>query len=134
MIAVRIDIQNLDALRDNFAKAPALTLKYLAKATVASIFEVEKQAIDPNFRFKTPRSARTGFLAQSFAHGRKIDPSGLRGAIGPTMHYAKYVYFGTGRGIAPNPYMDRIAAAAEPAVNQHFEKAVDQVVTEIARV
>jgi hypothetical protein len=37
------------------------------------------------------------------------------------------VYFGTKRG-KPNPYMDRIAKAAEPGVQKHFEKAVDLIV------
>ena len=67
MIEVRVSVRGLDALRANFSKAPALTLKYLAKATSAAIFEVEKQAIDSNFQFKTPRAQRTGQLQQSFA-------------------------------------------------------------------
>ncbi len=134
MIGVSIHIENLDQLRDNFNRAPGLALKYLSKATVASIYEVEKQATDANFQFRTPRSMRTGFLALSFAYGRRIDPSGLRATIGPTVHYAPHVYFGTRHGIRPNPYMDRIARAAEPAVNQHFEKAVDLLVSEIADV
>lgn len=134
MIALRVSITNLDALRDNFAKAPGLALKYLSAATKAAIFEVEKQAVDENFRFKTPRALRTGYLALSFGYGRRIAPSGLRGSIGPTAHYASYVYNGTRHGIAPNRYMDRIAVAAEPEVNRHFEQAVDKLVGDIARV
>lgn len=130
---VSIKVHNLDALRANFRKAPALTLKYLAKATSASLFEVEKQAIDRNFQFKTPRPRRTGQLQQSFSFGRHIDPSGLRGRIGPTVKYAPYVYFGTARGVQPNKYMDRIAKAAEPHVQKHFEKAVDIVVDKIIK-
>lgn len=133
MIALSIHISNLDELRANFAKAPGITLKYLAKATKAAIFEVEKQATDDNFRFKTPRALRSGYLALSFGYGRFIAPSGLYGSIGPTAHYARHVYYGTRRGIAANPFMDRIAAKAEPHVNAHFEKAVDLVVSEIAR-
>lgn len=132
MISVSVHIQNLDELRANFRKAPATTLKYLAAATKASIFEVEKQAIDRNFQFKTPRAMRTGFLQQSFAYGRHFRNGGLRGSIGPTVHYAPYVYSGTSRGLRPNPYMDRIAAAAEPAINTHFETAINKVVTDLA--
>lgn len=134
MIRVAVSVRNLPQLRDNFVKAPASALRYLGMATQAAIFEVEKQAIDANFRFKTPRSARTGYLALSFAYGRYFAPSGLRGAIGPTAHYADYVYSGTSRGISPNPYMDRIADAAAPAVGGHFEKAIDRLVSEIADV
>lgn len=134
MITINVNIQNLDALRSNFTKAPALALSYLSKATQAAIFEVEKQAVDSNFQFKTPRAQRTGYLALSFGYGRYIAPSGLYGSIGPTAHYSPYVYFGTSRGIRPNPYMDRIAKAAEPYVNKHFADAVDKLVADLARV
>ena len=132
MIAMNIRVQNLDRLRENFRQAPALTLKYLARATSAAIFEVEKQAIDRNFQFKTPRSQRTGMLAQSFGFGRYIAPSGLYAAIGPTVRYAPYVYFGTRRQ-RPNKYMDRIARAAEPHVEKHFDKAVDTITRKLAQ-
>ena len=132
MIAVSIKIEKLDELRDNFQRAPARTLKYLAQATKASLFEVEKQAIDSNFQFKTPRSLRTGQLSLSFAFGRKFENGGLRASIGPTVHYATYVYLGN-RHQRPNPYMDRIAKAAEPAIQKHFDKAVDGILTQIAK-
>lgn len=134
MTAISLRIEHLDELRANFAKAPQTSLKYLSLATRAAIFEVEKQAIDKNFQFKTPRSFRTGFLSLSFAYGRNFSPSGLSGSVGPTAHYAPYVYLGTRRGIRPNPFMDRIAGAAEPAVNKHFETAVDQIATALANV
>jgi hypothetical protein len=134
MIALTVRIQNLDKLRDNFRKAPSLALKRLSQATQAAIFEVEKNAVDANFRFRTPRAMRTGYLALSFAYGRRFELGGLRASIGPTARYAPYVYFGTRRGIAPNLFMDRIAAAAEPAVNRHFEKAIDLLVSDIARI
>lgn len=134
MIQLRIHIENLDDLRANFRKAPALALKYLSQATKASIFEIEKQAVDKNFRFKWPRSMRTGYLSLSFGYGRYLAPGGLRASIGPTAFYAPFVYFGTRRGMMPNPYMDRIAEAAEPGVNKQFETAVDKLASDIARV
>lgn len=134
MIAVQVRIDNLAALRANFGRAPSLALKYLSKATAASIFEIEKQAVDSNFQFKWPRSMRTGLLQQSFSFGRYIAPSGLYASIGPTVHYAPYVYFGTRRGMRPNRYMDRIAAAAEAPINKQFEGAVDKFLTDIAKV
>ncbi|MEP2746044.1 MAG: hypothetical protein ABJP87_04400 [Bauldia litoralis] len=134
MIAVNVRIQNLDALRSNFHRAPVTALRYLSKAVRASIFEIETHAVDSNFRFKTPRARRTGMLQQSFAFGRSFAQGGLYASIGPTVGYAPYVYFGTHRGIRPNPYMDRIASSAEPEVNRHFEKAVDLFVKDIADV
>lgn len=133
MIGVHVRITNLEALRANFRRSPVLALKYLSKATSASIFEVEKQAVDRNFQFKTPRALRTGMLQQSFSYGRYISPNGLYASIGPTVRYAPYVYFGTSRS-RPNRYMDRIARAAEPHINKHFETAVDRFVGELADV
>lgn len=134
MIAVTVRIDGLNALRRNFSRSPQLALSYLSKATRASIFEVEKQAVDRNFRFKTPRAMRTGYLQQSFAFGRYISPSGLTASIGPTAHYAPYVYFGTSRGVRPNKYMDRIARAAEPDINRHFERAVELFIRDLADI
>lgn len=133
MITVSVRIENLDALRSNVAKAPANALRYLSDATKASIFEVEKQAIDRNFQFRTPRAMRTGYLALSFAYGRYFAPGGLSGAIGPTAAYAPYVYFGT-RHSRSNYFMDRIAKAAEPDVQKHFETAVEKLAESIAKV
>lgn len=133
MISVSVEVRNLDQLRRNFDKAPTTALKYLSKATSAAIFEVEKQSVDRNFQFKTPRAMRTGFLALSFGYGRYFAPGGLSASIGPTAHYAPYVYFGTSRGIKSNPFMERIAKAAEPNVGKHFEKAIDLFIADIAK-
>src|SRR5690606_3304452 len=120
-------------LRRNFSRAPQTALRWLSKAVQASIFEVEKQAVDRNFQFKTPRGLRTGYLERSFAYGRHIAPGGLYASIGPTAKYAPYVYFGTRRGIRPNKYMDRIAKSAEPNVGKHFEKAIEGFVGDLGR-
>lgn len=140
MIAVNVEITNLDRLRSNFRAAPALTLKYLAKATSAALFEIEKEAVDRNFQFRTPRPLRTGFLAQSFSKGRTIDKSGLRGSIGPTVYYAYDVHrgFSTRGGrlvkyYAPNPYMERIAKAAGPQVDAQFERAAELITDNLAK-
>lgn len=131
MIGLRVQIQNLDQLRANVKRAPSLALKYLGKATEAALFEVEKESVDRNFQFKTPRAFRTGDLEKSFKFGRFIHPSKLTASIGPTVHYAPHVYFGTRRG-KPNWFMDRIARAAEPKVTKHFERAIDLFVNEIS--
>lgn len=131
MITVTIDQSQIERLRANFDRAPQLALSYISKATIASLFEIEKQAIDKNFQFKTPRAQRTGLLAQSFAFGRYIEPGGLRASIGPTTKYAPYVYFGTRRGLQPNRYMDRIADAATPGINRQFDTAITKFIAKI---
>ena len=127
MIAVNIQIQGLDQLRRNFQKAPSLTLKYLALATKASIAEVDKNVTEGGImQFKTPRSKRTGHLVGRWGIGghRGFTKGGLSGFTGPSVTYAPYVYFGA-RGRQPNKYMDRIASAAEPAIQKHFQTAVE---------
>lgn len=129
-----VQIRGLSTLKANFKKAPLTTLKYLSLATQASVFELEKQAVDRNFQFKTPRGKRTGYLALSFGYAKRFDRGGLRGSIGPTAYYSPYVYFGTRRGIKPNPFMERIAKAAMPHVRRHFERAVTLVARDIAAI
>jgi hypothetical protein len=134
MISMQIEVGNLDRLRANVARSPDLALKYLAKATKAAIFEVEKQAIDSNFQFKTPRVFRTGRLSLSFAHGRVFENNGLRGRIGPTATSGKDHFYYPGKVHQTNPYMERIAKVAEPHVVGHFEKAIDLFIDDISKI
>lgn len=132
MIEMNVQIHDINALQKKFDKAPQMAIGKLSNAIKASIFEVEKQAVDRNFQFKWPRARRTGFLERSFAYGRYIHPSGLMASIGPTAMYSPFVYYGTSRGIKPNPYMERIAKAAEPHVQKHFENAINKIVEDLA--
>jgi len=131
MITLSVKINNLDKLRANVIKAPNIALKYLGKATEASIFEIEKEAVDRNFQFKTPRAKRTGMLERSFKFGRYIHPSKLRASIGPTATAGRSHYYYPGKVYETNKYMDRIAKSAEDKINAHFEKAVELAVKEI---
>lgn len=132
MININISSSNIRQLQRSFARAPKTTATYLEKALKASIFEVEKRAVDRNFRFKTPRAMRTGMLANSFKTGIKFYTGQLKASIGPTVKYAPYVYYGTSRGIRPNRYMDRIAKDSERAVGKHFKDATNRIVDEVA--
>ncbi len=133
MADITVTIQGLDKLVANFKKYPEISSKYIDNALKASIFSIQKFTDDGGdsglFQFKTPRSMRTGYLARSFAFG--ISYGNLTASIGPTALYAPYVYFGT-RRMGANPYMDRIAKAAEPNVNEYFAQANEQIVQEIA--
>lgn len=132
MIAVTVRIDGLDSLRAAFRRAPNQTLKYLASATRASIFELDKQAIDSNMQFRTPRSRRTGQLVARWGIDKRFERGGLRGTTGLTVNYAPYVYFGK-RGMRPNKYIDRIADAAAPQIQKHFDTALDKIVTNLAK-
>ena len=130
VVKMKIKVENLKELRKNFSRAPKLAAQYLSQAVAAAIFEVDKQAIDPNFQFKTPRSERSGLLQASFSEGKVI--RGLYGAIGPVKFYSPYVYFGT-KFIKANPFMDRIAKASEDPVGKHFERAIELFVGDLAK-
>lgn len=133
-VSISVDARDIDRLRASVRRAPGLVKEYVAKAVLASAIAVEKQAVDRNFQFKWPRAARTGVLQRSWDFGRFIHPSGLMASVGPTAHYAPYVYFGTSRGLPPNPFMDRIAAAASPEVARLFGEAADAVALRVARM
>ncbi len=132
MADIDIIVENLPELQRNLRNAPKISTKWLQKATQASVFVIKKHAVDENFLFKTPRAQRTGYLQISFNYGVKI--SLLRAAIGPTADYAPYVYYGTSRGIVANPYMERIARAANPEVQKLFSQAIEAITKEIANV
>ena len=133
MTEMIIRIEGLKELRDNFAKSPATTLKYMQWATQNAIGEVENEAVDRNFQFVTPRTERTGMLQRSFDFGRWFAPDKLSASIGPTVNYAEDVYFGK-RGGRANYYMERIANAAQNRVEEHFQDAVDKIIDTIASI
>lgn len=132
MADINIVIENLPELRLNLKNYPKITISWLNKAIHASVLQLQKDAVDSNFQFKTPRSKRTGYLQASFGLG--ISFGDLYGKIGPTAFYAPFVYFGTSRGIQPNPYMDRIAKASNSAIQKYFKDALDGIVKELAHV
>jgi hypothetical protein len=132
---VEVKIENLDELRRAIRDYPKIANPILADTINASLAIVHQiTGNDAIFQFKLPRAKRTGFLQLSFAQGiRLASPKSLWGSIRPTVHYAPYVYFGTSRGIAPNPYIDRIAKAAEPRIQKFFKQAADRIVSTIAK-
>ena len=118
MIELDIKIEGLDKIKDAWAKRPSLVKEYMNKAIEASVFEIEKNAVDANFQFKTPRALRTGYLQRSFKFG--IVTKDLYGAIGPTANYAKKVHIG-------HPFMPRIARISQPAIERHFGNALKYI-------
>lgn len=122
MINVDIQIEGLNKLTTAFAKRPEIVKRYINQAIEASIFEVEKNATDTNFEFKTPRSLRTGYLQRSFKFG--IVTRDFFGSIGPVAGYASRVH-------ENNPFMQRIAFASQPSIQKHFETALKYIVEEL---
>lgn len=118
MIEMDIKVEGLSRIKDAWDKRPSLVKEYMNKAIEASVFEIEKNAVDENFQFKTPRAQRTGYLQRSFKFG--IITKDLYGAIGPTVNYARAVH-------RNNPFMPRIARVSQPAIERHFGNALKYI-------
>lgn len=121
--AVIIEVRGLDRLKDNFKRSPTIVRHWLNRAIQASIFEIEAEAVDDNFQFKTPRALRTGMLQRSFKFGMVFRD--LEGAIGPTVSYAPKVH-------QNNPFMKRISNAAKPNIGKHFNDALENITKDLA--
>lgn len=120
---VTIEVVGLSRLQAQFQQAPSIVRNWLNKAIYASIFEIEKEAVDENFLFKTPRALRTGLLQRSFKFG--IQFRDLEGSIGPTVFYAQKVH-------NTNPFMQRITGKAKPHIERHFNDALSNIVRDMA--
>lgn len=128
MIELEIEVRGLDKLQAAIKRAPSVVRDRLNDAVRASVFEVLRYADDSGnsklFQFKTPRALRTGWLSLSFRHG--IQYSDLQGSVGPIAIYAPYVH-------KFNPFMRRIAEAAKPEIQKHFERSVELVVRDLEK-
>lgn len=129
-IKTQVIVTGLDRVQKFFKRAPSMTKDQITKALWASVFEVQKHAVDEQFQFKTPRGQRTGFLELSFNFKRAFRVDGNKAYIGPTAKYAGFVNDGT-RFIRPNKYMDRIRQKAEPGIKKHFNNAMVRVTESI---
>jgi hypothetical protein len=150
-----VTITNIDAIRLALKNYPEASKKYFSRAINAGLAIISQNAVDKNFQFKTPREQRTGLLALSFDLGKhQASEDNLKGTIGPTVEYAKWVEGGTpahliqavnkkclanqkaglifGRsvnhpGTQANPFMERIIKSAEPEINKTFDRALELV-------
>lgn len=121
---MNIEVKGISRLSAMYSRRPAVVKNYMNKAISAGIFEIEKQAVDDNFQFKTPRAFRTGWLQRSFKFGIVLQD--WVGAIGPIAEYAPYVH-------QRNPFMERIARKAQPFVQKHFQDALNLIVEDLSK-
>ena len=145
-----VEITGISQLVAAFAEAPAIATPILQKSLSAS------QAILAKYTVKGTVPWRTGFLAQTF----RADISNLILRWFPTASYAPYVEFGTKPhtilptnkmalywpgaahpvksvnhpGTKPNPFMERIVAAAQNDIDAIFGSALTQIVQAIAQI
>lgn len=138
MAEFSIKITNLKQLQTAFMQSPQIVGQELSKGINAVLANIQKLAKDGGdsgiFQFKTPRFLRTGYLNQSFAYGiNKATPENLVGSIGPTALYAKFVEFGTSRGIQPNSFMERLRDASQEEAQNQIIKSINSALEKIAK-
>ena len=144
MATFQIQIPNIVPLQNAMRQYSSIATPIIQKAVVAS------QAILAKFTNPSTVPVRTGYLVQNWA----FEISTLKARWYPRASYAPYVEFGTkphtivpvnkrvlankqtGQifgtrvnhpGSAPNPFMERIVAAAQPEITALFETALTQI-------
>lgn len=144
MATFKITIPNLPNLQKAMASYPSVAKPIVQKAIVAS------QAILAKYTTAATVPVRTGYLMQNWG----FSIGDLQASWYPKASYAPYVEFGTppheirpvnkrvlanaatGQifgtrvkhpGTKPNPFLERIMAAAQPVIAALFEQALDAI-------
>jgi HK97 gp10 family phage protein len=127
MSAVHIEIKNLGRLMDAVSRYPEISRNRIEEALDLS----ERDVIELSLKRHGIVPYKTGSLSASFEFGRVRGP--LYRSIGPTVEYAVYVNEGT-KHMKPRKFMERIAERATPKINRNFEKALEAITEDVARV
>lgn len=145
----KVTIPNLPALQAALADYPTIARPVIQNAIVAS------QAILAKFTTAATVPVRTGYLVQNWAW----EIGNLMARWYPKAAYAPFVEFGTAPhiirpvnarvlanpktgeifgtlvhhpGTKANPFMERIVASAQPAIDTLFAQALDMITGQIA--
>lgn len=145
----QVSIPNLPKLTQALASYPSIAAPIIQKAIVGA------QAILAKFTNRDTVPIRSGYLVQSWG----FEVGSLWARWFPKAEYAPFVEFGTpphiikpvnakvlantktgqifGKivhhpGTKPNPFMERIAAAAQPDIDALFADALDKITGQIA--
>lgn len=143
------NIPNLSVLQEALANYPSISRPIIQNAVVAA------QAILAKFTIPGIVPVRTGYLVQNWG----FDVGDLQARWYPKASYAPYVELGTAPhtikavnkkvlanaatgevfgpvvhhpGTKPNPFMERIVAAAQPEITTLFETAMTNITGAIA--
>ncbi len=133
---IRINIKNIDKIKQSFLEAPGITKKHINKAIKKSIFQVERES-----KIETPVDTGRlrasigggGFRGGSYpmGHGRVFED--FYGEIGTDVEYARFVHFGT-RFMRARPFLARGVETAQPQINRFFSQALEEIGQEITKI
>ncbi len=134
---IRINIENIDAIRQRFLLAPGITEKHINRAIKKSIFKIERESKKgEEMPVDTGRLRASigggGFKGGSYpkGHGRVFED--LYGEIGTDVEYAKIVHFGGG-GRRARPFLARGVEIAQPEIDRFFSQALEDIGKEIMK-
>lgn len=122
-VSFNVTIEGLAELQRAFKKSPGLVKKYVNRAIKSSIYEIDKENVDSNLQFKTPRAQRTGRLQRSIS--ANVYFGDMHGYIGPKTVYMNKVH-------ANNEFMPRLLSKAQTRIDKHFTDAVSKILQELA--
>ena len=118
---INVTIRNIGAIKAAFNKSPILMTKELNTAIAETVITIRRKSM-----INTP--VLTGRLRGS--HYSKF--SNLKGEVGTDTNYDLFVHNGT-RFMAARPYLQTAVVDSDAETNKFFTKAVDNVLSEIAR-
>lgn len=95
-----------------------------SKVTVLASRAVRKTAFDAERIMKREEPVDTGAMRNST--GVTVSNGGLYAEVGPTVHYAPFVAYGTSKQ-RPNPFDQRTVALVEPAFLAAMEQLGGQI-------
>lgn len=118
MITPDVNVKNARDWVVAFSRMPDRAARNFTSALGAAVAEFDRVMIDSKYRFKLPRSARTGNMAN-----RKIrEVHAGQAIIGHQVDYAEKVFKLHRR--EGNNFMKRFIGEAKPQVEEHFEDAL----------
>ena len=137
MTQIKIEIKNIKEVHAALLKSPVTVSKHIDRAINRSILDVRNEAM-------TTTPVDSGRLRGSY----EIKFSPLKGAVGPTAKYARWVHDGhkqeKGRYVPVlgkrlvksyvkgNPFLQRAVNYANDKVNKNFEEGLNNALAEIA--
>jgi len=121
MPSISIKSDDIVKLQKYFRSNPRLVEKYTNVAMKKSMFTLERES-------KIEAPVLTGRLRSSVS--TNIKP--LVSRLSVNVDYAVYVHDGTKRQ-KPNPFLDRASSKSEVKVQGFFEKALDNIINDIAK-
>lgn len=126
MTDITIKIENIDRIRDAFARYPEIVGPFLRDASMKSAFTIEAQA-------KILSPVDTGRLRATIATSLGIASQGISSIVSTNVFYAIYVHEGT-RHMRGRPFMRQAAEKKRIDVQEIYKAQIEKALQKVADV